>query len=292
MQQGKQSTEDPLKPRWPWEVVRARQRNFDPANPLRYSHNLRLATSVLILAVLLTLFVNPARTVETDMLADVEAAKVSGFPQLPPPYASPERIAEFVDEWNLDASGSPSRQQIESLSVRIGEYGDDSALLNLGISASLIGILFISAVAFSRASNNLYALGYPQPKISTTWAAVSWFVPLLSFVLPWMVVSEIFRTLWTSPDDVERSPRFRLSSIAAGLWGLSFIGLWLLNPASVHLLLPANDIDDWLSKIAWAERMMTWLPITTFITAAALLVVSVKQHRRYRLLDARAAASS
>ena len=107
MQQGKQSTEDPLKPRWPWEVVRARQRNFDPANPLRYSHNLRLATSVLILAVLLTLFVNPARTVETDMLADVEAAKVSGFPQLPPPYASPERIAEFVDEWNLDASGSP-----------------------------------------------------------------------------------------------------------------------------------------------------------------------------------------
>ncbi|MCI0805096.1 MAG: hypothetical protein J4N96_11680 [Chloroflexi bacterium] len=55
--------------------------------------------------------------------------------------------------------------------------------------------------------------------------------------------------------------------------------------------MPANDIDDWLSKIAWAERMMTWLPITTFITAAALLVVSVKQHRRYRLLDARAATN-
>lgn len=289
MQQGRQPPEDPLKPRRPWEVVRARRPKFDPANPVRYSHTLRLAFLVLVLAVAITLFTIPARTVETEMLADVRAAKQSGFPQLPPPYASPERMADFVDEWNLNAPGSPSRQQIEELSIRVGMYGDDSAILNLGIVSSLIGVLFISAVAFSRASNNLYALGYPLAKFSTAWAAVSWFIPLLGFVLPWIVVSEIFRSLWTSPDDIERLPRLRWSSIAAGLWGLSFIGVWLLNPITVHWFFPTNDIDDWLNKIVWTERMMVWLPISTFITAAALLVVSVRQHRRYRLLDARAA---
>ncbi|MCH7969600.1 MAG: DUF4328 domain-containing protein [Chloroflexi bacterium] len=222
------------------------------------------------------------------MLAEVDVAKQSGFPQLPPPYASSKRIADFIDEWNLNAPGSPSRQEIQAMSIRVGNYGDDSALLNLGIGSSLIGILFISAVAFSRASNNLYALGYPLPKISTSWAAASWFIPLLSFVLPWMVVSEIFSSLWSNPGDVERSPRFRLSAIVASLWGLSFIGLWLLNPITVNWFIPTNNIDDWLNKIVWTERMMIWLPISTFITAAALLVVSIKQHRRYRLLDARA----
>ncbi|MCH7624066.1 MAG: flagellar basal body-associated FliL family protein [Nitrospinae bacterium] len=54
MQQNPKPPADPLKPRWPWEVVRTRKPNFDPANPLRYSHNLRLALSVLALAVLLT----------------------------------------------------------------------------------------------------------------------------------------------------------------------------------------------------------------------------------------------
>ncbi len=289
MQQGTQPPGDPLKPRWPWEVVRARRTKFDPINEFRYAHTLWLAISVLVLAVLITLLVNPARAVETEMHADVETAKDAGFPQLPPGYATPKQIARFITDWNLSRPGSPSRQQIETLSTRVGEYRDDSALLNAGIVFSLIGILFVSAIAFSRALNNLYALGYEFSKISRAWAFVSWLIPLLSFVLPWLMVTEIFNRLWSNPGDIKQSSRLRWSSIAAGLWGLSFIGLWLLNPITVNWFMPASDIDDWLNKIVWTERMMVWLPISTIITAAALLVVSVKQHQRYRLLDARAA---
>ena len=118
------------------------------------------------------------------MLAEVRAAKDSGFPQLPPPYASPKRIADFVDEWNLVEPGSPSRQQIEAMSIRAGKYDDDSAPFKVGIVFSLIAIVIISAAAFSRASNNLFTLGYPMAKFSPTWAFVSWFIPLLGFVLP------------------------------------------------------------------------------------------------------------
>ena len=288
MRQDKQTPDDPLKPRWPWEVVRTRIPEFDPANPLRYAHGLRLAVFLIVLVIAVVLLVFPARTVEAEMLVDVEAAKQSGFPQLPPEYASPERITDFIDEWNLRGPGSPTRTQIEELSIRVARYGDDSAFLNLGIVSSLIGIFFISAVAFSRASNNLYALGYEPAKFSPTWAAVSWFIPLLSFVLPWLVVDEIFGRLWSDPGSEDKSSRLRLSSIMAALWGVSFIGLWLLNPLTVNLLLPTNNIDDWLSKIVWTERMLGWLTISTSVTAVALLVISVKQHRRYRLLDARA----
>ena len=287
MQPGRLPAGDPPQPRRPWEVFRAR-RDHHPSNPLRYAHTIRFAVSVAILAVLITVIVVPARSVETEMHADVAAAKRSGFPQLPPKYGTAEQIDKFIDEWNLDERGSPSRQTIEALSARVGEYDDDSALFATGMVFGLIGLVFLSAFAFTRALNNLYALGHEFSTLSPAWAFISWFIPLLSFVLPWRVVAETVSHAWSPPGDGERPRGTRCAEIVSGLWGVSFIGLWLLNPFTVNVFVRSNDIDGWLNKLEWTEWMMVWLPVPALLTAAVLMAVTVKQHRRYLRLDSRA----
>ena len=167
------------------------------------------------------MIVVPARKVETDMRKDVETAKLAGFPQLPPEFATPEDISAFIYEWNLIGPDEPSRQEIEELSLRAGKYRDDSALFNLGIVASLIGLVILSATAFTRALNNLYALGHELSSLSPAWVLGSWFIPLLSFVLPWRAVKEVVTRTWQTgsvADRDERARGARWTGIVTGLW--------------------------------------------------------------------------
>lgn len=271
-----------------WDVFRAR-RSPHPPNPLRYSHNLWLALIVLAAAIGLTASVIAARGVEADMRADSEAAKQEGFPDLPPGYATDRQIQNFINEWSPEPGILPSGTRIRELSDRVGEYGDDSGIVNLGVMGSLIALVFVAAYAFGRALNNLYALGYGASALSPAWAFISWMLPILSFVIPWRVVTETFRCSWMNPG--EDGGGVHWTQLVTGLWGLSFIGLWLLNPVTATWFFPRNDIDQWIDHLIWTERMLLWLPIPAFFTAAMLLVVAVSQHQRYRVLDAMSRSS-
>lgn len=279
---------DELKAISAWDVLRAR-RAPHPPNPLRYAHSFWFAIAVLVLAIALTISVFPARTVESDMLADARQAKLDGFPDLPPGDASDKEINDWIDEWNFIPLASPGRTTIRELSERVGEYDTDSSLLNLGVMGSLAALVFLSALGFGRALNNLYALGYGASVLSPAWAFISWLMPVLSFVLPWRVVTEVVQCAWLqSSDDHSSGPRW--PQYLAGLWGVAFAGLWLLNPVSVDIFIGHNDINGWINHIQWTERMMFWLPVPAFLTAAMLLLVALKQHGRYRELDRQATA--
>ena len=279
------------RPRRPWDVFKS-QSGPHPSNPLRYAHTLWFAVSVAAAAVLVTVLVFPARSVETEMRVSVDEARQIGFPDLPPGYASPEQILVFMSEWGLVGADSPTFQDAQALSQRVGEYQDESALYNLGITAGLFALVFLSAFAFTRALNNLYALGYETSVLSPAWGFASWFLPILSFVLPWRIVAETFNQAWSSPGQDDRQQNARLPVVVSALWGLSFIGLWLLNPFTVNVFVPTNDIDGWLNSVVWSERMLMWLPVPALLTAAVLGALSVKQHRRYVRLDARARAGA
>lgn len=248
-------TNDPTKPRWPWSVFKARGKH-DPPNPLRYVSSVRLSLAAAILTVLLAALVVPALAVESEIRSDIEEAKASGFPQVPSGYASDAQISEFIEEWSLNSPGSPSRQEIEALSLRVGKYDDDSALFNVGIMFSLTWIVFVSAIAFVRGSNNLYALGFGFSFVSPAWAFASWFIPLMSFIVPWRLIAQILGYMWSHPASDERPRLAFWPEIVAGIWSVSFIGLWLLNPFTVNVFVPSNDIGEWLSKNVWGMRMM------------------------------------
>lgn len=271
-----------------WDVFKA-HRSPHPPNPLRYQHNLWLVLLVFLAAIGLTASIIAARGTEADMRADTVAFKAEGFPDLPPGYATDRQLQNFIDEWRQAPGILPNFDRIVEASDRVGQYQDDTSIINLGVMGSLLALVFLSAYAFSRALNNLYALGYGASVLSPAWAFISWMLPILSFVLPWRVVSEVFQCSWTKPDE---ATGFRWTHVVSALWGIAFAGLWILNPVTVNWFVPRNDIDQWISHIEWTETMLLWLPVPAFFTAAMLLVVALRQHSRYRQLDAQAAGQS
>lgn len=288
--QNPSSSSDELKAISAWDVLRTR-RAAQPPNPLRYSHSFWFAIAVFVLAITLTISIFPANAIESDMLADAKQAKLDGFPDLPPGDPTDKELSDWIIEWYTgeDAVDFPGRTAVLELTGRVGKYEADSSLLNLGVMGSLAALVFLAAIGFARALNNLYALGYGASVLSPAWAFISWMLPLLSFVLPWRVVTEVLQCAWLRSDDGEMTgPRW--PQYLAGLWGISFAGLWLLNPVSVNLFVGTGDIDGWINHIEWTERMMFWMPFPAFFTAALLLLVAIKQHGRYRALDRRASA--
>ncbi len=265
-----------------WDVFRAR-RAPHPPNPLRYKHSIWLGLGVLLAAIALTASIIPARSIESEMRSDTEAAKLEGFPDLPPGNATDRQIQNFITEWSGSTPDLPGFTRIVEMSGRVGEYQDDSAVINLGVMGSLFGLVFLAAVAFGRALNNLYALGYGASALSPAWGFIAWFLPILSFVLPWRVVTEAFQCAWQQPEG--ESGGLSWTQLVTGLWGLTFIGLWVLNPVTVTWFVPRNDIDQWINHFQWTERMLLWLPVPAFFTAVILLIVAWRQHIRYRSLD-------
>ena len=271
-----------------WDVLRAR-RSPHPPNPLRYKHSIWLGLGVLFAAIALIASIFPARSIESEMRSDTEAARLEGFPDLPPGYATDRQIQDFITEWSGSTPDLPGLTRIVEMSDRVGEYQDDSSVINLGVMGSLFALVFLAAVAFGRALNNLYALGYGASALSPAWGFIAWFLPILSFVLPWRVVTEAFQCAWQRPE-VE-SGAFMWTQVVSGLWGLSFIGLWVLNPVTVTWFVPRGDIDEWINHFEWTERMLLWLPFPVFFTVVMLLIVAVRQHQRYRLLDMAASSA-
>jgi hypothetical protein len=222
------------------------------------------------------------------MHVQVEVAKLAGFPGLPPGYGSAKQLSDFYKDWPLSDLSSLSEADVIELSAIVGEYENDSALTNAGVAFSLLGVMIVSAIAFSRASNNLYALGYNHSQIPPAWAFFLWFVPPLSFFLPWQVVSGLFSPVTENKEGEKVQRSSARSRVIPSIWGLAFLGLWILNPITLQWFGPTGDIDGWLAKLTWSDRMLIWLPITTFINLIVLLIVTISQHRRYRILDSMA----
>lgn len=288
--QGSGSSSDEQKAISAWVALQPR-RAPHPPNPLRYSHTFWFALGVFALAIALTISIFPARAVESDMLADARQAKIDGFPSLPPGDPTNQQLNDWIGEWYTGDIPFPGRGPVLELAARVGEYETDSSLINLGVTGSLAALVFLAGLGFGRALNNLYALGYGASVLSPAWAFISWIVPLLSFVLPWRVVTEVVQCAWQKPEDAATGGTSRWPQYLAGLWGVAFAALWLLNPISVNIFFRGGDIDAWIGHIQWTERMLIWLPVPAFFTAVMLMAVAIKQHGRYRELDRIATAA-
>lgn len=271
---------DDLQPTRPWHVVRSKRRN-DPNNPARYGSTVKLAFAVLVAAVVLTLVTFPARVVDHDMKIRTEQAKADGFPQLPPGYATPEQISDFREKWGQTGASVPPFEQVAELSQEVGLYDTDSSLWGLGLVVSLGAVVFMCAIAFSRALNNLFALGFESPGLSPAWAFSSWFIPILGWFLPWWVVSSILGVLWSDRDGDVSKPKLWAQAVA-GIWGITNLGLWALSPFVISWFFPTGNIDQWITRFDWSMRMMSWVPIPALVSAAVLLLVAFEQRRVYK----------
>jgi hypothetical protein len=264
-------------------------RPSDPANPLRYLSTLKAAIALFVLAALVTLVVFPLRNLEANFEAVALEARANGVPQLPPAYATPEELQEFFEEWNIacsftSESGLPPCGYFAELSEQRGQYEDDASLMYAGLMSGLLASLVVAAFAFSRALNNLDALGRRPSHIPQAWAFASFLIPLLNLVLPWKIVDEVWRAAWSKGEGWERGLDGGRPSVVVALWGIAVAVTAFLNPVMVTWVFSRSDIDGWVRQSEWMERALIWLPAFVIFTALLLAVITWRQRRRIREL--------
>lgn len=277
-------------PRRPWSVFVPEKRGH-PANPLRYSSTIPLAIGMALVAAFVVWIVFPTHSKNTEMHAIVADAAAGGIPQVPPAYATASDMQQFIEKWEISCSdtinGISFCQYLPILAEQHGEYRDNMSVLFLALVAGLVAALFIVAIAFSRALNNLYALGHDASEIPQAWALTGFFIPVLNLVLPWFIVDQIWRAAWSRKDGTTGSSR---ASVVAGLWGLVVIITAVLNPVTMSWFIPQSDISGWLTHLEWVNRSLMWVIVPIIFTTLLLMVVTWRQHRRFLQLDATARA--
>ncbi|MEX0927350.1 MAG: DUF4328 domain-containing protein [Dehalococcoidia bacterium] len=273
----------------PWSVFRRAGRS-DPPNEFRYQSTARLAISTILIAAAIISIALIARSVELDMLADVADARARGIPQIPPANATSGEITTFAEEWGLSCddtlAGRPVCEQLQELSQRHGEYSDNISLLFLGLIPGLAATLILSALVFSRALNNEYALGRHRLWIAPAWAFAVFLIPIVNLVVPWMIVDRIWRTSWSRDEsDTAHSGDSTRPSAIAGLWGLVVVITSVLNPVVLTWFIARSDIDRWITGLEWVSRSLLWTPVPVIFTTLLVLTITWRQQRRYTLFD-------
>lgn len=139
------------------------------------------------------------------------------------------------------------------------------------------GIVFI--MWFRRAYHNLHQLGR-QLQFSDTWAVWSWFVPILSFFRPFVIMKELFNTselvLYKSGmKTIKNYPMIYLS-----LWW----GLWLVDNFMVQLLKNMAPLGDEFEQL-YNESLFYIAQSIVSIFAGLLLIKIIRAYdKREQLL--------
>lgn len=139
------------------------------------------------------------------------------------------------------------------------------------------GIVFI--MWFRRAYYNLHQLGR-RMQFSDTWAVWSWFVPILSFFRPFVIMKELFNTseLVLYKSGVKTIKNFPL--IYLSLWW----GLWLVDNFMVQLLKNMAPLGDEFEQL-YNESLFYIAQSIVSIFAGLLLIKIIRAYdKREQLL--------
>lgn len=276
--------------RRPWDVVQ-RSDGTNPQNELRFSGTIWLALAASLLTVVAAVFAVSAVSRQGEFRELVSNAKQSGFPQVPPAhFATDDDKTDFIEEWNISCddmiNGISHCEYVDVFSDQRSDYENEYSTSFMVFAVSIFVALLLFAIAFSRALNNLYALGYRMSQIPPAWAFSGFFVPLINLYLPWIVVSQVWKTAWGSHDDQDSSG----ASIISIGWGVIAAATVFLNPWVMGWVMRRSDIDGWLMHLQWVSFGIVWVIVAALITAIVLVLVSIRQRARYKQLEALARA--
>jgi Domain of unknown function (DUF4328) len=144
-----------------------------------------------------------------------------------------------------------------------------AAAITYGLVAIAIAILFI--IWTWRAAKNNEALGRDLPRLSASWAIAGWLIPLANFVIPVLVIQDLWRGSNVSIPRGDMRWRIADRSALVGWWWASWILSFLRVGTGADASDPATKID--------ALRASDALGIVGMgfgLAAAALAILAVR----------------
>lgn len=189
---------------------------------------------------------------------------------------------------------------VASTALSQGRQPTDGENLTRGISIfisallyelALLGCVIAVPIWAHRAYRNLPALGASGLRYSPRWAAGSWFVPIVNFFLPCLVVGEA----WRASDPAERGntresralqpfPRLILA------WWLLFIFSGLVSNVTGRLVNGAQTLGQTVA-VDWVLVASNLLDIVAATLAIVVIrTLNARQETRWRALQAGSSA--
>jgi hypothetical protein len=142
-----------------------------------------------------------------------------------------------------------------------------AAVLIYGLVTLAIGVLFI--VWTWRAAKNNEALGRDMPRLGAPWAIAGWLIPLANFVIPVLVVQDLWRGSNASIPRGDMRWRIADRSALVGWW-------WAMWVLSVGRIVPGGDASGTGAELDAVRRSDTFSIVGMgFGLAAAVLAILV-----------------
>jgi uncharacterized membrane protein len=133
-----------------------------------------------------------------------------------------------------------------------------------------IAVLFI--IWMWRGANNNDALGRPKPRLSDGWTIGGWFIPIANFVIPVLMMQDLWRGSDAAVPRGDSEWRVARGSALIGVW-------WALLVASVIARIAGRGNGDALGEFESFERFQAantlFILATILEIAAAVLAISV-----------------
>lgn len=223
-----------------------------------------------------------------------------------PPPAPPARAARWrgVRSWSYAVCAALGTiaivavvvfvteiQQLSVLSDRTESFSDITRRIDLGnridsLNDAFLAIALITAVVFItwmwRAAKNNQALGRQRPRFGPGWAIGGWFIPIANFVIPVLIMQDLWRG---SDQSIARDDmRWKIADRSAlvGWW-------WGLLLASRALYGVGNSVGDngGLANVRSGIGVQTVGTAVTIVAAVlAILVVRRLTERQEECLRA------
>lgn len=150
--------------------------------------------------------------------------------------------------------------------LRRAEDSDDfvsGAAAFYGVTQLAVAILFITWMY--RAAKNNEALERDNPRFGPGWSIGSWFIPLANFVIPVLIMQDLWKG--ASPDTRRGDPRWRLAKAS---W---LVGIWwaMLLLSMLRFVVTRTSLED-ESSLSTIETNTT-IAIVGVVAAAIAAVL-------------------
>lgn len=207
---------------------------------------------------------------------------------------------ETVTRWTVGLYQTTAVLSIPMFVLRLIQAGARSSRALEGLAngmgglVALVGLVAVVLllVWMSMAYNNLEPLGNTEPTLSTGWAVAGWLIPVVSLVLPYVALRELWQSSAIDLVNADRAGRRTVPvprSLAIWLGVKLIPGLYSLVAVTLMVTGRFGLLVHW-GGVLWVGVLITGANVVnSFLLAGIVREIQERQVARWHRLEARRA---